>query len=281
MNRYLTRLLDRPIVDRASIAVYSRARYAWLRLRERGNGRLEPSPDGYPLPPTWLIFMISGTVNQQWFFDGGRAVAQEIRSVLDAQGVPLEDAGRMLDFGCGCGRVVRHFAGLSDRVELHGSDYNADAIAWCRQALPFASFATNGELPPLDYDDAVFGVAWAMSVFTHFPEHAQLAWRDELHRVVRPGGHALVTLHGERFTDRLTPDELAMYRQDELVVRFGGVIGSNQCTAFHSPGYTRSLFSSDAGWEILAHVPGSQGWSSAAEPAQRSSPQDLVVLRRV
>ena len=47
----------------------------------------------------------------------------------------------MLDFGCGCGRILRWWASLKDSCEIWGCDYNADLIAWCQRRLSyFAQF---------------------------------------------------------------------------------------------------------------------------------------------
>ena len=101
----------------------------------------------------------------------------------------------MLDFGCGCGRVTRNWAGLSG-VQVAGTDLSRPAVDWCRRHLPFARFEENGLEPPLVFDDESFDLVYALSVFTHLTADLQLAWRDELRRVLRPGGFLLVTTHG-------------------------------------------------------------------------------------
>ncbi|MCP6725914.1 class I SAM-dependent methyltransferase, partial [Klebsiella pneumoniae] len=88
--------------------------------------------------------------------------------------VPLDSIGSVLDFGCGCGRVTRWWADFEGAVA--GSDVNAEAVAWCRENLGFASFEQNALAPPLDFDDASFDLVYALSVFTHLTEELQLAW---------------------------------------------------------------------------------------------------------
>src|SRR5581483_8009602 len=81
------------------------------------------------------------------------------------------------------------------------------AVDWCRENLSFASFMRNGLAPPLDLDDETFDLAYALSVFTHLTEDLQRAWRDELHRVLRPGGLLLLSTHGRSYLPRLDPGE--------------------------------------------------------------------------
>ena len=74
---------------------------------------------------------------------------------LRANGADPEALGDVLDFGCGSGRLLRHWK-ASDRLRLHGTDYNADLIAWCQRHYRFARFSVNPLAGPLPYPDASF-----------------------------------------------------------------------------------------------------------------------------
>jgi SAM-dependent methyltransferase len=54
----------------------------------------------------------------------------------------------------------------------------------------------SGNLPPLPYENASFDYIYSISVFTHFDKTSFVCWGEELSRVLRPGGLALLTLHG-------------------------------------------------------------------------------------
>ena len=90
----------------------------------------------------------------------------------------------VLDFGCGCGRVTRYWSGFAGSVA--GSDIDGPAVAWCRSNLAFARFEQNRLEPPLAFERESFDLVYALSVFTHLTGELQLAWRDELRRVLRP-----------------------------------------------------------------------------------------------
>jgi SAM-dependent methyltransferase len=178
----LLRVLERGGVLRRAYRLYELAKSA---RPERPGGRV--AADGLPVPPRRLIVRVAGTASAEWFLEGGRLGAETIRAALARQGRPLERLDAMLDFGCGCGRVTRYWADL-ERTRVHGTDANADAVEWCRRNLTFARFEANGLAPPLPYDTASFDLVYALSVFTHLTADLQLAWRDELRRVLRPGG---------------------------------------------------------------------------------------------
>jgi SAM-dependent methyltransferase len=161
-----------------------------------------------------------------------------VRDAVGRAGREFETLGAVLDFGCGCGRVMRRWADVSGPA-FFGSDYNPDFIYWCRENLSFARFAVNRLEPPLPFDDEQFDLVYALSVFTHLTEPLQHKWIAELHRVVKPGGLLVLSARGEAWSWKLNPQERARYDAGELVVRYGDVTGTNLCAAFHPEPYVR------------------------------------------
>ena len=223
--------------------------------------------DGLPLPPPKLLFRVAGTTDASWFIEGGRLTEESIRAALARASAPLESVEAILDFGCGCGRVLRRWHSLNARI--CGTDLSKPAVKWCRAHLPFVEVAVNRLEPPLVYGDASFDLVYAMSVLTHLPIKTQLAWRDELGRVLRPGGHLILTVHGEAYFEQLTNEERLMYSEGGCVVRWGEAAGSNFCMTVHSPEFVRDRLAD--GWEFVEQVP---------RGALGSPEQDLVVLRK-
>jgi SAM-dependent methyltransferase len=219
-----------------------------------------------PLPPARLVFRVAGTFDRQWFLGGGLRAAQSIRRTLAAHGVAIEALPAVLDFGCGCGRVIRHLQDLSG--EIHGCDQDATAIRWCRRNLQRARFAVNAIEPPLPYRNGQFALIYALSVFTHLPARLQRGWMQELERVLAPGGYLLLSLHGVPYLDALTDDERRDFQAGRLVVH-AGPPGSNFCAAYHPEQYVREVLAE--GFSILDFV---------VEGATGNPRQDLLLLRR-
>jgi SAM-dependent methyltransferase len=173
---------------------------------------------------------------------------------VEQAGTPLDELGTLLDFGCGCGRVLRHWVHL-ENTRVTGCDVNPKMVGWCRENLPFADVAVNDSTPPLGHEDSSLGLVYAFSVFTHLTEPAQHAWMRELGRVLKPGGNLLVSTLGEHYLslDRLSPAERARFRAGELVVLYEDSSGSSLCSAYHPPGYVRSRLAE--GFEYVRFLP--------------------------
>jgi SAM-dependent methyltransferase len=213
------------------------------RLREhRIAARAPEAPaigaDGVPMPPARLRVLVDGHGLPDGFVEDGTEAARMIRETLASAGVDLADLGAILDFGCGCGRVARHWVDVRG-PEIHGCDYNAELAGWCEENLPFVRARVNGAKPPSPYDDDSFDLVYAISILTHLTEPVADAWMADFERILRPGGLLLVTTHGDGFTERLTPAERERYERGEPVVQRAGVEGTNTCAAYHPPDYVR------------------------------------------
>ncbi len=230
--------------------------------------RRQGAPDGLPIPPADLLFLVAGTTNIAWFLEGGARAAGAIRDALERRGVALDDLA-ILDFGCGCGRVLRRWHDLR-RARVFGTDYSPRLVEWCRQNLPFADVGLNQLAPPLSYKPAEFDLVYAFSVFTHLTEDLQVPWMRELARVVKPGGHLLVSTHGESYSGRLNGAERRRFEGGELVVKNDvRAPGSNTCSAYHPLAYVRDQLA--ARLQLVEFQP--QG-------ARGNPHQDLYVLHK-
>jgi SAM-dependent methyltransferase len=228
----------------------SRVRRRWLASREQTDGM---GRDGLPIPPARLQLKTIGRVDAGYFLDSGAWNASVLRARVAAAGRDVESMDDILDFGCGCGRVVRWWTDLP-RPLLNGCDFDPELVAWCRAHLPFASFRVNDLEPPLPYEDESFDLVYSISVLTHLPLAIQQAWAKELSRVLKPGGLALVTLMGDSMArTELLPAELRRYESGEPIVLFESLAGG-RCAAFHPPSYVRRWL--DCDWRILDHAPG-------------------------
>jgi SAM-dependent methyltransferase len=153
----------------------------------------------WPVPPRRLRARV-GAPGARPFVESGRAAADAIRTAAADAGTPLERAEAILDFGCGCGRVLFPLdSKLPSQVRLTGCDVDAQAIRWLDARLSARGRAVvNSFAPPLPFADAAFDVVYSSSILTHLDQASQDRWIAELDRVLSPDGLALVSIHGPR-----------------------------------------------------------------------------------
>ena len=92
---------------------------------------------------------------------------------------------RILDVGCGTGA---NLIMLSKYGDAEGVDVSEDAIAFCRErGLDKVRLGAGEALP---YEDSTFDLVTAFDVVEHMDD--DLVGLSEMHRVLRPGGRALL-----------------------------------------------------------------------------------------
>jgi SAM-dependent methyltransferase len=213
--------------------------WEWAQVARAWPERLAGGPresDGLPLPPGLLRVQVTGAARADEFLAQSARAADTVRRAAGEAGRDIAGFDAVLDFGCGCGRVMRRWATVSG-PRFYGCDYNPKLVEWCQRNLTFAEFAVNGLAPPLPYADRAFDFVYALSVFTHLTEPLQHAWMDELRRIIRPGGLLVFTTRGDAWSWKLTAAERARYDAGRLVTRYEEVSGTNLCAVFHPLAY--------------------------------------------
>jgi SAM-dependent methyltransferase len=249
---------------------------------------LEPEKDRPPIPPADLILRVAPSFGAD-DIDAARTAfdldaidhLRHFEWALAGVGHTLVDFDRVLDFGCGCGRFIRHMGPIASQVEIHGTDIDQEMIRWLRQNVLFGSFEVAPLKPPLPYPDHHFDLVINHSVFTHLNEEDQDLWLAELARITKPGALLLLTTEGrdtwnstvamakgpgddpERWRGELETRGILELSQDAF-------IGSTHPDWYHSTYH--------APWYVFEH------WTRFLDlvtySVNGSNSQDLVVMRR-
>lgn len=203
------------------------------------NRKFLSAHSNFPVPPMHLAFDAYGHTNWQSYFDSGLICAKAIADILNKE-IAVDNI-RILEWGCGPGRVIRHLKGLliHKNVELHGSDYNAESIKWCQDNIEGIKFHINQLQPPFPFEANFFDCIYAISVFTHLSEAMHFEWINEIRRVLRPNGLIIITTHSDSASDRLLIDEKQLFDSGKLVVRGNVREGKKWYLAYHPQGFVR------------------------------------------
>lgn len=215
------------------------------------NRRFKQEYPDIALPPDYLLYE-AHQIRYRSYIDYGKTNAARLIAMFE-QFLELKGK-RILDWGCGPARIVRHLPGLIPGNEIHGCDYNRKSISWNRENIPGVEFSANEINPPLTYDDDYFDAIYGISIFTHLSEENHVNWIAELYRVSKIGAIVIVTTHGDAYREKLTGTEQKLYDQDQVVIQGQTVEGHRTFAAYHPPSWFRNLVKTK--FEVLEHLPG-------------------------
>jgi len=170
-------------------------------------------------------------------------------------------------------------------VSLYIEGKIEDAGIYIARPIPFALLPGNLYiLQSAGVDKGTLDLAYAISIWSHFAPGLGLSWFQEMHRLIRPGGHLVCTTHGltsvahdaagGRSQEQSEEILDALYRQGSWYAsEFGeegdwGVVNPDWGTAFLSPEWLLTQLCPR--WRVLEFAPG-----------RNQDNQDVYVLQRV
>jgi len=224
-----------------------------------------------PIPPLDLRMRVSNIADETEFGSSGWHSAADFRRALSGVGVHIPNVSRILEWGCGCGRILSQLPVDPSRQELHGCDIDGEAIDWLQANYPQFRTVRNEGLPPLPYAAGYFDLILNHSVLTHLDEAYQDAWLAELGRILAPDGVLALTVHGpfayRRWLGSLAADdpateEFKRVSQEALETRgiwfladgaWGDTFPDYYQSTFHAPWYIFEHWTRY--FDILSYVP--------------------------
>jgi SAM-dependent methyltransferase len=110
------------------------------------------------------------------------------------------DPSRVLDFGCGWGRMLRIIRSTPafSEIDLYGCDPVDVVLQVCQRTVPKVSVSRVDLYPPTPYRSALFDFIYAYSVFSHLSPECHLSCAQEFARILKPGGIVCVTTRPKR-----------------------------------------------------------------------------------
>jgi SAM-dependent methyltransferase len=111
-------------------------------------------------------------------------------------------AGRVLELGCGAGRLTGYLAQIADHA--HGVDISPAMVEHSRRAYPSATFS-QGDLRDLgDFEPGSFDVVLApYNAIDVVGDEDRTAVLDAIHGVLAPGGLLILSTHNREYAPRL------------------------------------------------------------------------------
>lgn len=106
----------------------------------------------------------------------------------------LKKKGKILDFGCGNGRLLEFLRKEKSDLEYQGVDISQGLIEIAREKYPNQKFIILQNQEKLPFKDLSFDLIIAIAVFHHFsPEMAEKTFQ-ELYRILKKEGKIILTV---------------------------------------------------------------------------------------
>lgn len=119
--------------------------------------------------------------------------------------------GDLLEIGCGEGRGVELLA--PQVSSFTAIDKIGEVIDVLRERFPAHTF-TQSHIPPLSFEDNIFDSIVSFQVIEHIKEDKQ--YLEEIHRVLKPGGVAVITTPNRPLSLTRNPWHVREYTSKEL-----------------------------------------------------------------
>ncbi len=244
--------ITQPFRKLGLIHLFDKVKFKYIQAKNRKeNKAFREANQDVTLPPDYLIFE-TFHLNYQSYYFGGKSSAKDI--VAEANRFTQLKQKKILDWGCGPGRIIRHLHEFVEDCDIYGVDYNPTNLNWCKENIPNVHFSKNEVNPPLEFEASTFDFIYGISIFTHLSAPNHQAWIDELARICASGGIVYLTSHGPIYKRILTEDERKQYDQGDLVTRGNAIEGHRVYAAFQPPSYFRALL--EAQFEVLHYHEG-------------------------
>jgi len=183
----------------------------WFWIFSRGYFKNSVLREIIPvIPPEEIQLQYTGksgdeTINEAFFY------YSFIKKSLEEMEYPLRPDSKVLDFGCGWGRIIRFFMKDVYLKNLYGTDCDETVVNICKSLNVNCNIDVNNIYPPTEYPDNNFDLIYSFSVFSHLSEESHKKWLSEFQRILKPNGVLIVTTRPREFIlsckDMRTKDE--------------------------------------------------------------------------
>lgn len=231
--------------------------------------------------------MASDEVQRNWTGTSGHALLKQSLSFVETvastyasiTGKPL-DGARILDYGCGWGRLIRLMYKFSSPTLIYGCDAWDMSLDLCKKSGILAHLDKCEEVPvEAPFPGTEFDLIYAFSVFTHLSERTAKAVMSSLRRRVSPDGLAVITIRPLKYWDAHDPSQnlanIAKMKQSHLSYGYA-------FTPHVRAPIDGDITYGDTSMTVDYIAKNWAGWSVATEKSNAADPyQQLVFLKPV
>jgi SAM-dependent methyltransferase len=129
--------------------------------------------------------------------------ASALTCILHSLGLSkIEKPNKILDFGCGAGRVTRWLRAAFPEVIIHACDIREQDLDFVKQSCGATTFVSGVDIDALE-SIGYYDVIWVGSVFTHLSPEVSTKLFDKLMKWLNPKGVLVFSVHGRFVLQRV------------------------------------------------------------------------------
>jgi SAM-dependent methyltransferase len=216
-------------------------RAALFGNRNKNNRYRQQDPQAL-LPGDYFLYETYQLDYQKFIEDGALAAREIIEWTKPWVSVPDP---RILDWGCGVARIVRHLPALLPGAALYGCDINEKMIEWDKANHPGIAFTAINNFTPIPYAESFFDLVYGLSIFTHINASKQADWIAELSRIIKPGGLLLITTQGSYYEKKLLQREKNILKETGVYTQDYSKQGHRMMSTYNKAEHFKTLFAAD------------------------------------
>lgn len=165
-----------------------------------------------------LPAMASDEVQRNWTGNSGMALLKQSLAFVESissqyeqiTGMPLKGA-RILDYGCGWGRLIRLMYKLSSPRNIYGCDAWDVSLNLCKENNVRANLAICEEVPKsVPFENVTFDFIYSFSVFTHLSERTAKSVMSAMRKCISSEGLVAITVRPLEYWDAHDPSQSAV-----------------------------------------------------------------------
>ena len=187
---------------------------------------------------------------------------------------------RILDYGCGWGRLLRLAHYYSEPDNVFGVDPWIRSVELCQACGMSDNIALCDALPDsIPFADRSFDIAFSFSVFTHLSEHAARAVLRACRSAISSYGRYIVTIRPKEFWSArktaLRPDQFDAMMDEHARRGFAFLP-----TPLAGEEWSQTYGETSISLEFMEQMAAQEGWSVEFYDRDFSEPYQLAVMLR-
>ena len=163
-------------------------------------------PGDYPNIKKWFPLMPSEEVQIHWTGNHGKVLLDQTTKFVKTLISGFSEitnkkltGSKVLDFGCGWGRIIRLLYKYTSEENIYAVDPWDESIRMCKEKNLKGNFSMIDYLPMSLPFNEKFDLIFAFSVFTHLSEKAAVIAMDTLRKYITDDGVMVITIRPKEY----------------------------------------------------------------------------------